>query len=79
MTKKCKACPGKSGVKRIFKNLIEEYNIQLKQGEIKYKKWIDKGSAASLETFSDNSDEFISQLIEDIDDLTLHHFVHGEK
>ena len=45
------------------------------QGEIKYKKWIDEGSAASLETFSDNSDKFISQLFEDIDDLTLHHFV----
>ena len=24
MTKKCKTCPGKSGVKRIFKNLVEE-------------------------------------------------------
>ena len=75
MTKKCKTCPGKLGVKRIFENLVEEYNIQLKQGKIKYKNWIDKNSAASLETFSDNSDKFISQLFEDIDDLTLHHFV----
>ena len=47
----------------------------MKKGEIKYKKWIDKGSAVSLETFSDNSDKFISQLFEDIDDLNLHHFV----
>ena len=60
---------------RIFENLVKEYNIQLKQGEIKYKNWIDKNSAASLKTFSDNSDKFISQLFEDIDDLTFHHFV----
>ena len=47
----------------------------MKQGDIKYKKWINKGSAASLETFSDNSDKFRSQLLDEIDDLTLHHFV----
>ena len=43
--------------------LVEEYKIQLKKGEIKYKNWIDKNSAASLKTFSDNSDKFISQYL----------------
>ena len=32
----------------------------MEQGEIKYKNWIDENSAASLETFSDNSDKFMS-------------------
>lgn len=75
MTKECKSCPGKLGVEKTFENIVNELDIELKKGQMKYKNWIEKGTAATLENFTADSDQFITQLYEDIDYLTLHHFI----
>lgn len=75
MTGDCQNCPREAGVKKAFEDLVNELEIEIKNGQIKYKKWVDKGSAASLENFTVDSDEFLSQLFEDIVKLTGHHFI----
>lgn len=75
MTKKCTKCPGQLGVLKMLENLERELNIDLNKGKIKYKNWIERGTAASLQTFEDDFDHFKTQLCEEINLLTVHHYV----
>ncbi|KAL7296741.1 hypothetical protein TKK_0010152 [Trichogramma kaykai] len=75
MIKRCPNCPRESGVNEKFKAIVEELDIELKEGKIKYSKWIHQGSAAALEKFEEESDILISEVCEDISNLTKHHFV----
>lgn len=75
MTKKCKNCPGESGVMNIFKKTVEELDIELKENKISYRNWVDEGSAASLKSFEEDANNFIKQLCKDVSNLTLHHFI----
>ena len=49
MTQKCDNFPGIEEVLKSFESLLNEYDIEMKKGTIKYKNWVESGSAASLE------------------------------
>lgn len=75
MTNHCENCPGESGVLSLFPRIVEEHDIELKDGNIKYKNWVNKGSAASLECFQADSEDLIKQIYADINALTFHQYV----
>lgn len=75
MLKKCVKCPGQLGVLQTFDSIIEEENIEIKEGTIKYKIWIEKGSAGSLETVEDHFDAIKTSVCKDINCLTIHQYV----
>lgn len=75
MSKKCQSCPGELGVKKMFGTLVNELNIEMKKGKIKYKNWVEKGSAAYLESFTADVENLKIEIYKDIVDITLHHFI----
>lgn len=75
MIKTCSKCPGERGILEKFDKLVEEFNIELEKKEIKFKNWVESGTAASLETFVENYDVFKTNLLSDINVLTAHHYI----
>lgn len=75
MTKKCHKCPGEFGVSEVLERLLKELDIEVNEKIIKYKNWINAGSAATLESFVDNFNNFKVQLCKNINLLTSHHYV----
>ena len=75
MIKKYSKCPGLSGVLKTFENLVTELDIEFEKEQIKYKNWVESGSAASLQSFVDNFDDFKTQLCTDINFLSRHHYI----
>lgn len=73
MMNKCNKCPSNTGVLETFENLIEEHDM--KERNIKYKNWIETGTAAALESFEVDSNRFKNVLCKEICELTFHHYV----
>lgn len=40
----CDKCPGEKGVSNLLEKIIDELDIELREGKIKYKNWKDKGN-----------------------------------
>lgn len=75
MTNKCDKCPGNAGVLHTFTTLLEDFEIIMKNVNIKYKNWLESGTAGSLESFETDFNSFKNKLCENVCELKLHHYV----
>lgn len=75
MTKQCKNCPGQEGVLRRLEQLMEELEIESKEGQVTYKVWDNQGSAACLKSNTVDFTQLKIQICADINLLTTHHFI----
>lgn len=71
MLHKCSRCPGINGLKE----KLSEYEQTDNKQTISYKKWINRGSRASLETVTELTAAFKDNIIQDVWKLTEHHYI----
>lgn len=74
MSHNCEFCPQEIGIQNKFEIIIEELCIDIRN-KIDYKNWVDEGSAAALESFTQDIEDFKMDLFTGINDLTFHHYV----
>lgn len=71
MLHRCKKCPGINGIKQV----LEADDMKWQKDTITFKNWESEGSRASLQTVTQNLEEFLDSLCSDVWNLTKHHFI----
>lgn len=71
MLHECTNCQGKEGIKATF----AKYNINITKDSVTFKQWKSEASRALICSCTQNLQDFMTSLIDDVWNLTKHHFI----